>query len=126
MGHLVPPGTLSPVKLEGMLIEAMDDRRFMAGLGVPSVPTRYVVSMNPADRAWFDPRAEERLSAALAEHAENAGYLILGDIVVQLRADRRLALGRPYVWIGFAEGDLLVLANPSAATSVFEDADASA
>lgn len=119
LGHLIPPGSLSPGVIERELIAAMDARRFMAGLGVPSVPTRYVVSMNPADRAWLDPTTEDALERSLAAHAERAGYLILGRIELTFRGDKRIPMGKPSVWIGFAEGDLLVLSNADAAADVF-------
>lgn len=119
LGHLIPPGSLTPEQIERALIEAMDSRRFAAGLGVPSVPTRYVVTMNPSDRAHLDPTTEDDMAAALARHADGTGSLILGEIVVEFRADPDMALGRPRVWVGFADVDLLVLHSPDAAAQVF-------
>lgn len=101
----------------------MDQHRFVAGLGVPSVPTRYVVRLNPADRAWLEPDTEDRLARALARHAEASGLLIIGDLEVEFEADPAAAAGRPSFWAGFVEDDLLVLADPSAAIQVFTNAN---
>lgn len=119
LGHLVPPGSLRPSDLLADLVEVMERHRFLAGIGVPSVPTRYAVRMNPADRAWLDPTTEDELARALTAHAERMGALVVGAIEVELRSDPGAALGRPSYWAGFAEDDLLVLADPSAATDVF-------
>jgi hypothetical protein len=101
------------------LIEAMDEHRWSAGHGVPSAPTRFVVRMNPADRAWLDPGTEDRLARALERHAESTGLLLVGPISVDLECDLATALGRPRYCAGFAEHDLLVLAHPAAALDVF-------
>jgi hypothetical protein len=121
LGHLIPPGSLTPEQIERLLIEAMDSRRFAAGLGVPSVPTRYVVTMNPSDRAHLDPTTEDQIAGALARHADAAGSLILGELVVEFRSDADMAMGRPRVWVGFSDVDLLVLHSPDAAAQVFAD-----
>ena len=97
----------------------MERKRFTAGLGVPSVPTRYVVAMNPSDRAWLGPGTEDRLARALERRAEEAGSLMLGSIEVEFDCDADLAPGRPRVWCGFAGEDLMVLAGPEAALDVF-------
>jgi hypothetical protein len=119
LGHLVPPSEVTEADLEHALVEAMDRSRFAAGLGIPSVPTRYVVRLHPADRAWLEPSTEDILARALARHAEDAGYLIVGDLEIELEAHFGTALRRPTVWAGFAETDLLVLASPRAAADVF-------
>lgn len=119
LGHLVPQGELSVGDVETGLVEAMLGRRFLAGLGVPSVPTRYVVHMDPSDRVWMPPGAEDRMARALVRAAETAGYLIVGLPLVEFVADPRLSPGRPTYWAGFAEEDLLVLADPRAAAQVF-------
>jgi len=119
LGHLVPPGEMTTADLERALVEAMDRSRFAAGLGIPSIPTRYVVRLHPADRAWLDPSTEDALARALGRHAEAAGHLIVGDLEVEIEAHFGTALRRPSVWAGFAETDLLVLASPRAAADVF-------
>lgn len=119
LGHLVPPGTLGLSDIESGLIAAMDQHCYTAGIGLPSVPTRYVVRMNPADRAWLDPTTEDVLARALTRHAEAAGVLLLGDLEIEFRADPQAQLGRPSFWAGYTEGDLLVLADPNAALRVF-------
>ncbi|MDX1448422.1 MAG: FhaA domain-containing protein, partial [Acidimicrobiia bacterium] len=88
LGHLIPPGTLTEAEISRGLIDAMDRKRFSAGLGVPSVPTRFVVTMHPSDRAYLDPRAEDRMADALARHADRSGWLVLGSIDVEFRIDR--------------------------------------
>lgn len=119
LGYLIPPGSVRASDIERGLLGAMEQRRFVAGLGVPSVPTRYVVGLHPADRAWLDPCLEEDLAGRLARRAEQAGYLILGDIEVELEPDGDVAMGRPRYWAGFSGGDLMVLAGPEAALEVF-------
>jgi hypothetical protein len=119
LGHLIPPGALSPGRLERELVETMDRHRFLGGFGVPSAPTRYVVRMNPADRVQFSPYTEDRLARALARHAETAGVLLLGPLEVELVADADLARGTCAAWAGFGDRDLLVLAAPKAALDVF-------
>lgn len=119
LGHLVPPGSLHPAQIERELAEAMEQRRFLAGHGVASVPTRYVVSMHPSDRAWLSPFTEDRAARALARHADRAGHLIVGEISVEFESDPDARPGKPSYWVGFSEGDLLVLASPRAAATVF-------
>ncbi|MFA5890074.1 MAG: FhaA domain-containing protein [Actinomycetota bacterium] len=108
-----------PRDVEEALVEVMLGRRFLAGLGVPSVPTRYVVHMEPSDRVWMPAGAEDRMARALVRAAETAGFLIVGLPVVEFIADPRIASGHPTYWAGFAEEDLLVLADPHAAVEVF-------
>jgi hypothetical protein len=119
LGHLVPPGRLTFGDLRDRLFETMYARRFLAGHGIPSVPTRYVVAMNTADRAWLDPTTEDRLSRALTEHAESAGWLLVGPLEVEIECDMTVEQGRPRTWAGFRDDDLLVLAGPKAALDVF-------
>jgi len=124
LGYLIPPGQLRPSGIEQLLATAMERKRFTAGLGVPSVPTRYVVAMNPSDRAWLGPGIEDQLARALERHAEETGLLIIGPLEVEFDCDADLAPGRPRVWCGFAGEDLLVLAGPEAALDVFTRAPA--
>lgn len=119
LGFLVPPSMLTEGAVASSLFSMMDQKRFRAGLGIPSIPTRYVVTMNPADRAWLNPFAEDRIAAALTRHAESCGLLIVGDVVVEFECDDAVAQGMPRYWAGFAEDDLLVLADPTAAAEVF-------
>lgn len=119
LGHLVPPGALTFDALITGVIDSMEQRRYSSGHGIPSVPTRYVVTMNPADRAWFDPSTEDRVASALHRAAERAGFLVIGGIEVAFETDAATAPGRPLFWAGFAEDDLLVLAGPSAVVDVF-------
>lgn len=124
LGHLIPPGRLRPSSIEQLAAEAMSARRFSAGIGVPSVPTRYVIAMHPADRAWLSPWTEDEIARTLEHRAEEAGMLLLGPVEVEFRIDATLPIGEPRVWCGFAGEDLLVLAGPEAALQVFERAGA--
>lgn len=118
LGHLIPPGALAYPALERGLIESMERRKYLAGHGVPSVPTRYVVRMSPADRAWLDPTTEDLLARALTRYAERADYLIVGSIEVELEVEPSAMSGRPTFWVGFVDEDLLVL-GARAALDVF-------
>lgn len=119
LGHLIPPGRLARATIESGLISAMEQHRFLAGHGIPSTPTSYVVTMHPADRAWLSPDTEDEVTRALTRHAERARLLIVGEIAVRFEADATIAQGKPAFWAGFAEHDLLVLAGPKAALDVF-------
>ncbi|MFN2613694.1 MAG: FhaA domain-containing protein [Actinomycetota bacterium] len=119
LGALVPPGRVAPGQILSGLVEVMESRRYFAGHGVPSVPTRYVVGLHPADRAAFTPLIEERLARALTNYAERSGFLIVGDLTVELEPDHDTVHGRPVFWAGFSDDDLLVLSSPRAAASVF-------
>ncbi|HEX9775827.1 MAG TPA: FhaA domain-containing protein [Actinomycetota bacterium] len=119
LGHLIPRGSVGERAIRRALIEVMDRERYRSGNGVPAIPTRYVVRMHPADRAWFDPATESRLALELTTRAQDVGLLQIGEVTVELRADPRLVPGCPTYWCGFGEGDLLVLADPSAALDVF-------
>lgn len=119
LGHLIARGTLSRDDLTRGLIETMTQRRYLAGHGIPSVPTRYVVSMHTGDRAWFAPDTEDLLVRTLTAHAERAGYLLIGGLEVELECDDALEQGAPTYWAGFRDTDLLVLAGPKAALDVF-------
>lgn len=124
LGYLIPPGRLFPSGIEQLLATTMEGKRFTAGLGVPSVPTRYVMSMNPSDRAWLAPGTEDAIARALERRADAAGLLLLGPIEVEFDCDADLAPGRPRVWCGFAGEDLMVLAGPEAALEVWTRAPA--
>jgi len=124
LGHLIPPGQLQPSSIEQLAAEAMSARRFSAGIGVPSVPTRYVVAMHPADRAWLSPWTEDQIARALERRADEAGMLLLGRVEVEFRIDDTQPIGQARVWCGFAGEDLLVLASPEASLQVFEQTPA--
>ena len=119
LGSLIPPGRVGPSLLLSHLVSVMEGKTYLAGHGVPSVPTRYVVGLHPADRAAIPPVAEERLARALTDYAERSGFFIVGDLTVELEPDPETAQGRPVVWAGFTDDDLLVLSSPRAATTVF-------
>ena len=119
LGHLVPRGLLTLSGLGRDLVETMTRRRYLAGHGIPSVPTRYVVSMHTGDRAWFAPDAEDVLARMLTAHAEAAGYLLVGELAVEFECDDSVEQGAPGYWAGFCDDDLLVLAGPKAALDVF-------
>lgn len=119
LGHLVPPGRLRRPHLEQGLLAALEHGRFTAGIGVPSAPTRYVVSMHPADRAWLDPELQDILARVLERHAERVGLLVVGGVQVEFETRPELEQGRPQFWAGFVEDDLLVLADANAAAEVF-------
>lgn len=122
LGWVIPPGSVHEVELAANLCRAMEQARWRAGTGVPTVPTRYVITMHPADRAWINAFAPERLSGALTRHAEDAGLLLVGDIDVELRAEPGTPAGHPRYWAGFSDSDLLILADPSAAIDAFQRA----
>lgn len=114
LGHLVPPGALEPDRMERDLGDLLDRRLFAGGFGVPSVPTRFVVRMNPADRAWLAAGLEDRLARALERRAERAGALVVGEIDVAFESEPDAMRGRPSYWAGYAERDLIVLDAGSA------------
>lgn len=92
-------------------------RRTAAGQ-VPSIPTRYVVAMHPADLAWLDPTLPDVLAREMQRHPERTGAPEIGELSVEFEADKRLEQGRPRFWAGFAGDDLLVLANVDVAAAV--------
>lgn len=122
LGHLIPPGTLALERLENLLIQAAASDRFLAGHGIPSIPTRFVIRMAPSDRAWLGPHAQDLLARAIESHADRSGALILGAVEVGFRSDPMIHPGHPQVWAGFAEDDLLVLSSPRAAAEIFATA----
>lgn len=119
LGYLIPPARLHPSLIEHSLASAMDQKRYTSGIGVPSAPTRYVVAMNPADRAAQPPGTEDRLARALERRADADGMLILGPVEVEFSCEPDLQLGRPRVWCGYAGENLLVLAGADAALEIF-------
>lgn len=119
LGHLIPRGALSLERIERALIDAAEHHRYLAGHGVPSIPTRYVVRMSPADRAWLGPDSEDLLARAVESHADRSGSVVMGTVQVSFRPDPIVHPGRPQVWAGFTESDLLVLSSPRAAVEVF-------
>lgn len=121
LGHLVPPGKLDARAIRTALFAALDRQRFLAGIGIPSAPTRFVVAMHPSDRVWLPPATEDDCARVLAARAEASRMLMVGPIEVRFEVDPARPLGDPAVWVGFAETDLLVLADPSAAAEVFAE-----
>lgn len=121
LGYCIPPGSLTLDRIERALIVSLDRQRFSAGHGVPSMPTRYIVRMNPADRAWLPPASEELLARALESYADRTGSLVVGSVRIGFRPDPLVHPGRPQVWAGFTEDDLLVLSSPRAAAEIFAD-----
>lgn len=122
LGHLIPGSALTLDRLERTLVQASAQHRYLAGHGVPSIPTRYVVRMSPADRAWLGPNSEDLLARAVESHADRSGALVVGTVDVAFKSDPMIHPGRPQVWAGFAEDDLLVLSSPRAAVEIFANA----
>jgi hypothetical protein len=122
LGHLIPASTLTLERLEGALIQAAANHRFLAGHGIPSIPTRFVIRMAPADRAWLGPHSEDLLARAVESHADRTGSLVVGSVDVAFRPDPMIHPGHPQIWAGFTEDDLLVLSSPRAAVEIFASA----
>ena len=119
LGFLVPPGLVTEGFLFDGLRDAMTHYRFPSSGGGTSVPTRYVVTLHPADRGWLNPYAEDRLAGALRRHADRSGLHVDDEVVVELECDDSLAPGRPRYWAGFGGDDLLVMRTPGARVETF-------
>lgn len=120
LGHLVPPGQLLPTDVARAVLDAIDAHRFRSGIGVPSVPSRFVVRMHPADRAWLPAGFETTLGEQATAHADRAGLLVLDGLQVSFETDLACDPGSIAVRAGYGEGDLVVLRDPTAALSVFD------
>jgi hypothetical protein len=102
-------------------VAAIDVHRFRTGLGVPSVPSRLIVRMHPADRAWL-PAGFERIAAQHAtEHADRTGLLILDGLQVAFETDVACDMGALSVHPAYVEDDLVLIRDPAAALSVFDE-----
>ena len=119
LGHLVPYGQLEPSRIERELSALLDRRLYSAGLGVPSVPTRFIVRMAPADRAWMPAGIEDEIGRRLTARTERAGSLFVGEIRVDFEVEPDAMAGRPAYWAGYTEGDLVVLVDLATAADVF-------
>lgn len=122
LGHLVPPGQLLPSDVLAAVTAAIEPHRYRSGLGVPSTPSRFVVRMHPADRAWLPAGFEAQVREAATAHADRAGLLVLDGIDVRFETDSACEMGTVAIRAGYAERDLLVLRDPAAALTAFESA----
>ena len=120
LGHLVPPGQLLPADVTRAVVEAIDSHRFASGIGVPSVPSRFIVWMHPADRAWLPAGFQRSLAAEATSHADRAGLLVLDGLHVDFETDLGCEMGSPSVHAAYGERDLAVIRDPAAALSVFD------
>lgn len=120
LGHLVPPGQLLPADLTRALIDTIDAHRYRSGIGVPSVPTRFVVRMHPADRAWLPAGFQRILATEATTHADQVGLLILDGIRVTFETDPSCEMGSLSIHAAYGETELIVLRDPAAALTVFD------
>lgn len=120
LGHLVPPGQLLPAQVIDAVTAAIDAHRFRAGIGVPSVPSRLVVRMHPADRAWLPAGFQTALAERATAHADRVGMLVLDGLQVGIQTDAACEPGTLSVHAAYGERDLVVLRDPAAALSVFD------
>ncbi|MGD0197659.1 MAG: DUF3662 and FHA domain-containing protein [Solirubrobacteraceae bacterium] len=86
---------IRPVELARRLTREMDRHRH-ASLASTYVPNEYVVWLSPADRRALQPIEAglvEELSAYLLEHARAEHLALVSHPRIELRTDKRLALG---------------------------------
>jgi hypothetical protein len=86
---------IRPVELARRLAREMDQHR-QASLTSTYVPNEYIVWLSPQDRRQFAPIEQglvEELSAYLLEHARAEHLALVSHPHIELRTDRRLALG---------------------------------
>jgi len=120
LGHLVPPGQLLPADVTRAVVDAIDAHRFTSGIGVPSVPTRFVIRMHPADRAWLPAGFQRTVATEATAHADRTGLLILDGLRVTFETDAGCDMGSVSVHAAYGEPDLIVLRDPTAALSAFD------
>lgn len=120
LGHLVPPGQLIPSDITAAIRKCIDAHRYGTGLGVPSIPSRFVVRMHPADRAFLPPGFQREAAATATSHADSLGLLMLDGIRVSFQTDLECEMGTLAVSAGYSEQDLVVLRDPSAAATTFK------
>jgi hypothetical protein len=86
---------ITPVELARRLVREMDRHR-TSSLSSTLVPNEYVVWLSPADRRHFDgiePSLIDELATHLLEHARAERLALPSRPHIELRTDRRLALG---------------------------------
>jgi hypothetical protein len=86
---------IRPVELARRLAREMDRHRH-ASLSSTHVPSEYIVWLSPADRRALEPIEDslvEELAAYLLEHARAERLALVSSPTIELRTDRRLALG---------------------------------
>lgn len=89
------PSEVRPVELARRLAREMDRHR-QPSLSSTYVPNEYVVSLSPGDRRALAPIESgvvEELAAYLLEHARAEHLALVEAPRIELRTDRRLALG---------------------------------
>ncbi len=89
------PSEIRPVELARRLAREMDGHR-QQSLSSTYVPNSYVVWLSPGDRGALAPIEEglvEELAAYLLEHARAEHLALASAPQIELRTDRRLALG---------------------------------
>ena len=86
---------ITPVELARRLVREMDRQR-TSSLSSTVVPNEYVVWLSPADRRHFqgiEPSLIDELATHLLEHARAERLALPSRPHIELRTDRRLALG---------------------------------
>ena len=86
---------ITPVELARRLVREMDRHR-TSSLSSTVVPNEYVVWLSPADRRHFqgiEPSLIDELATHLLEHARAERLALPSRPHIELRTDRRLALG---------------------------------
>jgi hypothetical protein len=86
---------ITPVELARRLVREMDRHR-TSSLSSTVVPNEYVIWLSPADRRHFasiEPSLIEELATHLLEHARAERLALPSRPLIELRTDRRLALG---------------------------------
>jgi hypothetical protein len=86
---------IRPVELARRLAREMDSHR-RSSLSSTYVPNEYIVWLSPEDRRQLAPIEDglvEELSAYLLEHARAERLALISPPEIELRTDRRLALG---------------------------------
>ena len=86
---------ITPVELARRLVREMDRHRY-SSLSSTVVPNEYVIWLSPGDRRHFaaiEASLVEELAAHLLEHARAEHLSLPSRPQIQLRTDRRLALG---------------------------------
>jgi hypothetical protein len=86
---------ITPVELARRLVREMDRHR-RSSLSSTVVPNEYLVWLSPADRrhlADIEPSLIEELATHLLEHARSEHLALPSRPHIELRTDRRLALG---------------------------------
>ena len=90
-------GSIRPIELGRRLVREMDDNRSVDVRGRRIVPNDFTVLLSPTDHNSFA-EIEETLCTELAEaareYAREETYHFMGPVLVQLRVDNDLKIGR--------------------------------